>query len=205
MEITRKQHWETIYSTKKLEEVSWYQPKPEFSLDLLNEYGCKPTDAIIDIGGGDSFLVDFLVKERFEALSVLDISENALLRAQNRLGTAADKVDWIVSDITEFKPKKQYDFWHDRAVFHFLTQPKDIKLYAENAAKSIKSAGVMIVGTFSEDGPLKCSGIEIKQYNEATMKTVFENDFEHLECREHVHTTPAQTQQHFIFCVFRRK
>lgn len=205
MEMTRKQHWETIYSTKKVEEVSWYQPKPKFSLDLLNEYGCKPTDAIIDIGGGDGFLVDFLVKKRFEALSVLDISENALQRAQNRLGTVMDKVDWIVSDITEFKPKKQYDFWHDRAVFHFLTQPEDIKLYAQNAANGIKSGGVLIVGTFSEDGPLKCSGIEIKQYNEATMKTVFENDFEHLECREHVHTTPAQTQQHFIFCVFRRK
>jgi cyclopropane fatty-acyl-phospholipid synthase-like methyltransferase len=205
MEITRKQHWETIYSTKKLEEVSWYQPKPEFSLDLLNKYGCKPTDAIIDIGGGDSFLVDFLVKEQFEALSVLDISENALQRAQNRLGTVADKVDWIVSDITEFKPKKQYDFWHDRAVFHFLTQTEDIKLYAEKAANGIKTGGVMIVGTFSENGPLKCSGIEIKQYNESTMKAVFENDFEHLVCKMHIHTTPAQTQQQFIFCVFRRK
>ena len=204
MEITRKQHWETIYSTKKSEEVSWYQTKPEFSLDLLNEYGCKPTDAIIDIGGGDSFLVDFLVKERFEAIAVLDISENALTRAQNRLGATADKVDWIVSDVTLFKSKKQYDFWHDRAVFHFLTQADDIKLYAANAAKSIKSGGVMIVGTFSEDGPLKCSVIEIKQYNESTMKAVFENDFEQVACKKHVHTTPAQKQQEFIFCVFRR-
>jgi trans-aconitate methyltransferase len=205
MEIPRKQHWETSYSTKKLEEVSWYQPKPEFSLDLLNEYGGKPTDAIIDIGGGDSFLVDFLVKERYEALSVLDISENALKRAQNRLETAADKVDWIVSDITEFKPKKQYDFWHDRAVFHFLTQPEDIKLYVEKAANGIKSGGVLIVGTFSENGPLKCSGLAITQYSEAKFETIFQPEFSKVTCFTKNHQTPFDTVQHFIFCEFKKK
>jgi ubiquinone/menaquinone biosynthesis C-methylase UbiE len=205
MQTTRKQHWETIYTTKKFEEVSWYQPKPEFSLSLLDEYQAKSTDAIIDIGGGDSFLVDFLLDRSFEDISVLDISENALQRAQNRLGTKANQVKWIVSDVTEFNPHDTYDFWHDRAVFHFLTQPEDIKAYATNAAKGIKSGGILIVGTFSENGPLKCSGIEIKQYNELTMKAVFENDFEPIVCKEHLHTTPSQSQQHFIFCVFRRK
>lgn len=205
METTRKQHWETIYTTKKFEEVSWYQPKPDFSLDLLHEYGCKPTDTIIDIGGGDSFLIDFLLKLSFEDCTVLDISENALQRAQSRLGSAAAEVHWMVSDITEFKPKQQYDFWHDRAVFHFLTQPQDVQAYATNAAEGIKAGGILIVGTFSEEGPLKCSGITIKQYNESTMKAVFEKDFEHLSCKNHMHTTPAQLQQHFVFCVFRRK
>lgn len=205
METTRKQHWETIYTTKKFEEVSWYQPKPEFSLSLLDEYQAKSTDAIIDIGGGDSFLVDFLLNRSFEDISVLDISENALQRAQSRLANAATKVHWIASDITQFEPKRTYDFWHDRAVFHFLTQPEDVKAYATNAAKGIKSGGILIVGTFSENGPLKCSGIEIKQYNEASMKAVFEADFDTLKCSDHLHTTPMNTEQHFIFCVFRRK
>lgn len=205
METTRKQHWETIYTTKKFEEVSWYQPKPEYSLSLLDEYQAKSTDAIIDIGGGDSFLVDFLLDRSFEDISVLDISENALQRAQNRLANTATKVHWIASDITQFEPKRTYDFWHDRAVFHFLTQPEDVKAYATNAAKGIKSGGILIVGTFSENGPLKCSGIEIKQYNEASMKAVFEADFEPLKCSNHLHTTPMNTEQHFIFCVFRRE
>jgi len=205
METTRKQHWETIYTTKKFEEVSWYQPKPEFSLALLDEYEAKPTDAIIDIGGGDSFLVDFLLDRSFEDISVLDISENALQRAQNRLANNATKVHWIASDITQFEPKRTYDFWHDRAVFHFLTQPEDVRAYATNAAQGIRSGGILIVGTFSENGPIKCSGIEIKQYNEASMKAVFESDFEHLKCCEHLHTTPMNTEQHFIFCVFRKK
>jgi 2-polyprenyl-3-methyl-5-hydroxy-6-metoxy-1,4-benzoquinol methylase len=205
MEKTRKQHWETIYETKKFEEVSWYQPVPEVSLTFISEFGVEKDRAIIDIGGGDSYLVDFLLNQNYTDISVLDISEKALQRVQNRLDSKAEKVHWIASDITEFKPSKKYDFWHDRAVFHFLTEPNDVKIYAEIAADSISEKGIMVIGTFSKNGPLKCSGIEIKQYNEKEMSTVFERDFELVNFREIIHITPMQSEQHFIFCVFRKK
>ena len=134
MEKTRKQHWETIYETKKFEEVSWYQAVPEVSLTILSEFGVEKDWAIIDIGGGDSYFVDFLLNQNYTDICVLDISEKALQRVQNRLESKAEKVHWIASDITEFKPSKKYDFWHDRAVFHFLTEPNDVKKYAEIAA-----------------------------------------------------------------------
>jgi len=205
MEKTRKQHWETIYETKKFEEVSWYQAVPEVSLTILSEFGVEKDWAIIDIGGGDSYFVDFLLNQNYTDISVLDISEKALQRVQNRLESKAEKVHWIASDITEFKPSKKYDFWHDRAVFHFLTEPNDVKKYAEIAADSISEKGIMIIGTFSKNGPLKCSGIEIKQYDEKEMSAVFETDFELVNFRKIIHITPMQSGQHFIFCVFRKK
>ena len=205
MEKTRKQHWETIYETKKFEEVSWYQAVPEVSLTILSEFGVEKDWAIIDIGGGDSYFVDFLLNQNYTDISVLDISEKALQRVQNRLESKAEKVHWIASDITEFKPSKKYDFWHDRAVFHFLTEPNDVKKYAEIAADSISEKGIMVIGTFSKNGPLKCSGIEIKQYDEKEMSAVFETDFELVNFRKIIHITPMQSEQHFIFCVFRKK
>jgi 2-polyprenyl-3-methyl-5-hydroxy-6-metoxy-1,4-benzoquinol methylase len=205
MEKTRKQHWETIYETKKFEEVSWYQPVPEVGQTIISEFGVEKDKAIIDIGGGDSYLVDFLFNQNYTDISVLDISEKALQRVQNRLESKAEKVHWIASDITEFKPSKKFYFWHDRAVFHFLTDPNDVKKYAEIAADSISEKGIMVIGTFSKNGPLKCSGIEIKQYNEKEMSAVFERDFELVNFREIIHITPMQSEQHFIFCVFRKK
>ena len=205
MDKTRKQHWETIYETKKFEEVSWYQPVPEVSLTFISEFGVEKNRAIIDIGGGDSYFVDFLLKQNYTDISVLDISEKALQRVQNRLESKAENVNWIASDITEFKPSKKYDFWHDRAVFHFLTEPNDVKKYAEIAADNISEKGIMVIGTFSKNGPLKCSGIEIKQYNEKEMSAVFERNFELVNFREIIHNTPMQSEQHFIFCVFRKK
>jgi len=205
MEKTRKQHWETIYETKKFEEVSWYQAVPEVSLTILSEFGVEKDWAIIDIGGGDSYFVDFLLNQNYTDISVLDISEKALHRVQNRLKSKAENVKWITSDITEFKPSKKYDFWHDRAVFHFLTEPNDVKKYAEIAADSISEKGIMVIGTFSKNGPLKCSGIEIKQYDEKEMSAVFETDFELVNFRKIIHITPMQSEQHFIFCVFRKK
>ena len=205
MEKTRKQHWETIYETKKFEEVSWYQAVPEVSLTILSEFGVEKDWAIIDIGGGDSYFVDFLLNQNYTDISVLDISEKALHRVQNRLKSKAENVKWITSDITEFKSTKKYDFWHDRAVFHFLTEPNDVKKYAEIAADSISEKGIMVIGTFSKNGPLKCSGIEIKQYDEKEMSAVFERNFELVNFREIIHITPMQSEQHFIFCVFRKK
>lgn len=205
MEITRKEHWENIYTTKKLEEVSWYQPKPTLSLDFISAYTDSKTNAVIDIGGGDSFLVDNLLEDQYQDITVLDISGKALKRAQERLQSKSDLINWVETDITAFEPKQVYHIWHDRAVFHFLTQKQDIKKYAEIAASAVAKNGIMIIGTFSEKGPLKCSGIEIQQYTAQTMATIFQSDFECIETKEILHQTPMLTEQQFIFCLFRKK
>ena len=147
----RKKHWENIYQTKQLNEVSWYQPVPQTSLDLISKY-VKSFDAkIIDIGGGDSFLVDHLIELGYTNISVLDISEAAIERAKIRLGENANKVSWIVSDISKFEPTEKYDFWHDRAAFHFLTNKVEIQSYVQLVQASINSNGILSIGTFSDN------------------------------------------------------
>lgn len=202
-EFNRKNHWENIYQTKQLNEVSWYQPTPQTSLDYINELG-KPKNAkIIDVGGGDSFLVDHLLKQGYSNITVLDISEAAINRAKKRLGDSANKVTWIVSDITDFNPTETYDVWHDRAAFHFLTKESDIRKYVEIVNKSITENGNLIIGTFSEQGPLKCSGIEIKQYSEASLSKQFEPQFTKINGKTLNHETPFNTIQNFTFCTFK--
>ncbi|WP_317171947.1 class I SAM-dependent methyltransferase [Empedobacter stercoris] len=161
------------------------------------------TAKIIDVGGGESKLVDFLLEEGYENISVLDISANALEKAKKRLGDKAEKVNWIVADITEFEPTEQYDVWHDRAVFHFLTEDNDIKKYQDLVSKAVK--GKMVIGTFSTNGPLKCSGLEIKQNDEISLTSTFAADFEKIECFTIDHITPFDTIQNFIFCSFNKK
>ena len=161
----RKTHWENIYGTRKLTDVSWYQPKPEASLNYIAEWGLRKNVHIIDVGGGDSFLVDFLLSEGYSNITVLDISEKALEKAKSRLGEKANLVTWIVTDAASFRPNYKYDLWHDRAAFHFLTDETDISNYLKTLEDSINPGGYVILGTFSEKGPLKCSGIEIKQYS----------------------------------------
>ena len=203
MNDNKKSHWEHIYDVKTPEEVSWTQEKPETSLNFIHSFGMDKTAKIIDIGGGDSKLVDFLLEEGYENVSVLDISANALVRAKNRLGNKAEKVTWIVADITEFEPTEQYDIWHDRAVFHFLTEENDIKKYQDLVAKAVKEK--MVIGTFSTNGPLKCSGLEIKQNDETSLTSTFKNNFEKIDCFTIDHKTPFDTIQNFIFCSFNRK
>ena len=203
MNDNKKSHWEHIYDVKTPEEVSWTQEKPETSLNFIHSFGMDKTAKIIDIGGGDSKLVDFLLEEGYENISVLDISANALERAKNRLGNKAEKVTWIVADITEFEPTEQYDIWHDRAVFHFLTEENNIKKYQDLVAKAVK--GKMVIGTFSKNGPLKCSGLEIKQNDETSLTSNFEANFEKIECFTIDHKTPFDTIQNFIFCSFNKK
>jgi trans-aconitate methyltransferase len=200
--MERKNHWETVYETKQPCEVSWTQENPKTSLDFIHEIHLDKTAKIIDIGGGDSKLVDYLLAEGFENISVLDISANALERAKKRLGKNAEKVTWIVSDITEFKPEVTYDIWHDRATFHFLTTPEQIKKYTEITRKWIN--GFLILGTFSENGPKKCSGLDIKQYSETAMENQFSNSFKKLNCITEDHTTPFETKQNFTFCAFEK-
>lgn len=200
----RKSHWENVYTTKKLEEVSWFQPKPETSLSFFSTYKVPLDAKIIDIGGGDSFLVDHLLDLGYKNITVLDISEQAIQRVKSRLGERADQVHWIVSDAAEFNPDTEYDFWHDRAAFHFLTAESDIAHYVESAKKAIRSGGHLVVGTFSDKGPLKCSGLEIRQYSKQELVLTFGDGFTLEDSMILDHKTPGGNVQNFIFCGFRR-
>lgn len=202
---TAKEHWEKVFATKTEKEVSWFQPYPKTSVEFFELFNL-PLDAnIIDIGGGDSHLVDIFVEKGYKNIYVLDISSNALERAKKRLGEKASNVHWIVSDITEFKPPVKFDFWHDRAAFHFLTSEEGVNKYVTIAEQAINPGGYLILGTFSEKGPTKCSGLEIKQYNKSSMSSRFEKAFERIKCIEEEHVTPFNTVQNFLFCSFKRK
>lgn len=200
----RKKHWENIYQTKELKDVSWFEPTPETSLDFFKQFNVPTTAKIIDMGGGDSFLVDHLLDLGYQNVSVLDISAAAIERAKLRLGEKAKKVTWIVSDAAHFKPSEQYDFWHDRAAFHFLTDEKEITNYLETAKEYIQPTGIMVIGTFSEQGPKKCSGIDIKQYSETTMTERLKHYFQKIKCFTVDHKTPFDTVQNFVFCSFKK-
>jgi len=202
--FNRKSHWERIYENKPLTTVSWYQPNPETSLNFVNEFELPKTAKIIDIGGGDSFFVDHLLELGYMEITVLDISDAAIQRAKERLGSKANRVKWIVTDVLDFIPTEQYDFWHDRAAFHFLTGKNEIASYIETATNAIAQNGILVIGTFSEQGPTKCSGIEIKQYSEQTMTDLFQNHFQKIGCITVDHTTPFETNQNFVFCSFRK-
>ena len=200
----RKKHWENVYQTKELKEVSWYQPTPITSLDFIKEFNVPKTAKIIDIGGGDSFLVDSLLDLGYTDVTVLDISSAAIERAKQRLAEKAQNVKWIVADAAAFNPIEKYDFWHDRAAFHFLTEEQDISSYLKIAEQNINSSGVLVIGTFSEDGPKKCSGINIKQYSESSMTERLKALFEKINCIRVEHQTPFDTTQNFVFCSFRK-
>jgi 2-polyprenyl-3-methyl-5-hydroxy-6-metoxy-1,4-benzoquinol methylase len=204
-DFNRQQHWEKIYKSKQLNKVSWYQNLPVTSLNFIKEFKLPLSAKIIDIGGGDSFLVDHLLKIGYHDITVLDIAETAIDRAKERLGHNAASVKWIVSDITEFKPTEYYDCWHDRACFHFLTAENEIENYVQCVQQAINKNGFLVIGCFSENGPQKCSGIEIKQYSEISLSASFEPDFEKMNCLTIDHKTPFDTIQEFIFCSFRKK
>ena len=204
MSIIEKDHWENIFSNKAETEFSWFQSYPKTSVDFLELFDL-PLDAnIIDIGGGDSHLVDVLIERGYQNIYVLDISENALNRTKQRVGKNAEKVHWIVSDVVDFMPPVQFDFWHDRAAFHFLTTEERINKYVHNAENGIRKGGFLILGTFSENGPKKCSGLDIKQYTESSMSNRFEEKFDRIKCITEEHRTPFNTSQNFLFCSFRK-
>lgn len=202
MSNERKQHWEKVYTTKQPHEVSWTQDIPATSLNFIDGFNVPKDAGIIDIGGGDSKLVDCLLDEGYTNLTVLDISAAALDRARQRLGTRADQVKWVVSDITEFKPEETYAIWHDRAAFHFLTTPEQINRYLITARQSVN--GYMAIGTFSENGPQRCSGLDIRQYSENRLAEALADGFEKIKCITEDHVTPFNTVQNFLFCSFRR-
>lgn len=204
MEFDTKKHWEDIYQTKNSSEVSWYQENPKTSLNLIVET-CQDKNAkIIDVGAGDSRLVDNLLALGFKDITALDVSSNALKRAKKRLGSRADAVKWVVSDLMEFETDERYDIWHDRAVLHFLTKEQDINKYVDVVKRLSKPGGYLIVSTFSDKGPKKCSGLDTRQYSQGSMKKLF-NDFEHIKSFEEEHLTPWKASQTFIYSVFRKK
>ena len=200
----REKHWEHIYQNKQLNEVSWYQPIPDTSLAFIDKAGLSLKAKIIDIGGGDSFLVDHLLLRGYTDITVLDISTSAINRAKQRLGSQAKDVKWIVADAAKFEATEFYDFWHDRAAFHFLTDAKEISGYLKTAYKSLKQDGVLVIGTFSEQGPKKCSGIDIQQYSIHSMAERLNGFFEKMECVHVAHQTPFRTIQDFVFCSFKK-
>lgn len=197
-----KDHWETVYETKHPNQVSWTQEVPHTSLQFIRSFGLDKTSRIIDIGGGDSRLVDFLLDEGFENITVLDISAKALDRAKQRLGLRAQLVNWIVSDILTFKTDITFDVWHDRATFHFLTQTEQITSYLNLARLSV--SGYLTIGTFSETGPDTCSGLPVRRYNESDLTEQLQDGFDKLRCETENHVTPFTTTQSFLFCSFKR-
>lgn len=200
-----KEHWEKVYTTKQQNEVSWFQPTPAMSLAFIKELGIAKDAAIIDMGGGDSYLVDHLLDAGYTNISVLDISAAAIHRAQERLGAKSSQVKWIVCDINEFVPSATYDFWHDRAAFHFLTTDEATNNYLEIANAALSINGKIVIGTFAEDGPTKCSGLPVKQYSEISLRDTITKWFEKIKCIHTDHITPFNTIQHFLFCSFKKK
>lgn len=200
-----KDHWNKIYNEKQPHEVSWTQPIPTTSLNFIEEFNIPKDANIIDIGGGDSKLLDFLLMQGYQNITVLDISEKAINRAKHRLGSHASKVQWIISDINEFVPSEKYDYWHDRAAFHFLTTENEIDHYYSLSMSALNNNGLMTIGTFSEKGPDKCSGLPIKKYSETTLTEKLNVGFLKIKCIEEVHITPFNSEQSFLFCNFKKK
>ncbi|MBK6932479.1 MAG: class I SAM-dependent methyltransferase [Saprospirales bacterium] len=201
-----KIHWESIYKSKAESEYSWFQPYPRTSIEFIEYFKLPKNARIIDIGGGDSHLADALLQLGYTDITVLDISEKAIEKAKQRLGARARQVKWTVCDIAEFGPADgQYDFWHDRAAFHFLTTGPLIQQYADIAQRAVRPGGYLVLGTFSTKGPQKCSGLEVRQYSRAAMRAVFGPFFRRLKCQEEAHTTPAKSIQHFLYCGFQRQ
>jgi SAM-dependent methyltransferase len=203
-DFDRKKHWDDIYQKRCVDEVSWYQQSPATSLQFVEQFNLPRTAKIIDVGGGESFFVDYLLDFGYLDITVLDISKYAIDKAKLRLGEKGERVKWIVSDITDFVTSEKYDLWHDRAAFHFLTDDDEIEKYIEHAKSSIKLTGYLVIGTFSEQGPEKCSGIYIKQYSQQSMTDRLKNFFKTIKCISVDHKTPFDTIQNFIFCSFKR-
>ena len=204
--MDRKAHWDGVYTTTPSAEVSWYQAEPTLSLALLREVGVGPTSDVIDVGGGDSRLVDAVLAEELGRMTVLDLSGAALARARARLGARAGEVTWLEADVTRAAlPASAFDVWHDRAVFHFLTAPEDRARYAAAAARAVRPAGTVILATFAPDGPTRCSGLEVARYTPEGLARELGDAFSLVRGFGDVHHTPAGREQRFSAAVLRRR
>lgn len=201
-DFNRKDHWEQVYSQKKSTEVSWYQQHPERSLELIKATGADMSAHIIDIGGGASTLVDYMLDAGYQNLAVLDISHGAIEQARSRLGNRANKVIWIEQDITRFSSDQPYDVWHDRAVFHFLTDVNDRASYVRTMSRLLKPGSHAIIATFDLNGPEKCSGLDIVRYSPETISAVLGDSFQLVDTSTEEHVTPNGSLQSFVYCQF---
>ena len=200
--MNNKEHWENIYLKKEIDGVSWYQKIPSESIQLIEKYSVSNSDKIIDIGCGKSFFADNLLELNYNNITLVDISSNALKEVKLRLKNKS--INFIESDILNFNSNDKYDIWHDRAVFHFITDNEGIEKYISLCNKYINDEGILIIGTFAEDGPLKCSGLEIKRYSVNQISGMFKETFELVESFKMLHKTPFDTEQSFSFCVLRK-
>ena len=202
--FNRKTHWETVYRNKSPTDLSWFQTEPALSLQLIRNTNISADDPIIDVGGGASSLVDFLCQQGYRHVSVLDVSANALDILRQRLGDKASAVDWFVEDITRFDPPHTFSLWHDRAVFHFLTDQGDRRNYVAVLKRALKPDGHVIIATFAIGGPTKCSGLDIVQYNAEKLMAELGAGFDLMEAKTEVHITPAKKEQKFAWFRLRR-
>lgn len=204
--MERKAHWERVYTTRSSTEVSWYQAEPTLALDMLRTMGAGPTTAIMDVGGGDSTLVDAVLAEGLGRITVLDLSGAALARARARVGPQSDEVTWLEGDITTaVLPADSFDVWHDRAVFHFLTAPEDRARYAAAAATALRAGGIALIATFAPDGPTRCSGLEVERYTPEGLARELSDQFTLVRGVYDVHRTPAGGEQRFSVATLRRR
>lgn len=199
----RSAHWQNVYATKDAAEVSWFEEAPALSLELIAA-AYEGRGGVIDIGGGASRLAGALVEAGYAPVAVLDLSANALAVARDNLGTKADTVEWIVADVTEWHPAARYDVWHDRAAFHFLTEPAQQQAYAQALRTALKPGAIAIIGTFALDGPERCSGLPITRHDAASIAAIIGEGFVLVSERRHDHVTPGGAVQKFQFSTFRR-
>lgn len=202
--MNRKEHWERVYREKEVDSVSWYQSNPEVSLDLISSCKLDCCQHIIDVGAGSSILVDRLIELEYQNLHALDISSAALQNSIERLGKFSERVNWIIEDITNFQTDLKFQLWHDRAVFHFLTEKQDRAQYIETLHQAILTGGNLILASFDLDGPEKCSGLPIVQYNEEKIQDEIGSGFKLIESKKEIHLTPWQSEQSFKYFRFMR-
>ena len=202
--MNRHDHWNAIYSTKGEQGVSWFEALPSVSVEMIEAAGLTPDTCVVDVGGGESRLVDTLLARGLECLAVLDISGEALHHAQARIGAAAQIVTWIQADVTGAWSLKPMDVWHDRAVFHFLTVPEDRAHYRDHLVATLKPHGSAIIATFAPDGPEKCSGLPVARYSPETLATELGTAFQLVEARPYRHLTPRGAEQSFQYSRFVR-
>ncbi len=203
--MTRRSHWEQIYKAKLPTEVSWHQAYPSMSLKLIYATGIEKAQRFIDVGGGASVLVDRLLEAGFKKLAVLDISASAIEHAKARLGAKADNIEWYEADVTEFEPPHQFELWHDRAVFHFLTDEGDRERYVRVLKETLVPGGHLIIATFAIDGPKKCSGLDVIRYDVESLYSEIGDEFELLEVHGEAHITPRNVEQKFTYFRFGRQ
>ena len=197
-------YWNQVYQKKNENEVSWFQEVPKKSLEMIDELNLQKKSNIIDIGGGDSRLVDHLLQRGFSNITILDISSEALEKAKVRLQNSPRNVKFVASDVTLFRPNKKFKLWHDRATFHFLTELDQVEKYLKIAYDALEEDGYLIISTFSKTGPEKCSGLNITQYSQDDLKLLFGRFFKNTKCFEDTHTTPWNTTQNFVYCGFKK-